>query len=171
MSEPFLGEIRIFAGNFAPRGFANCDGQLLAISSNTALFSLLGTFYGGDGRTTFGLPDLRGRVPVHVGSGPALPSYSEGQKGGSNTTTLTAANLPPHNHQVVPPVTNDRRTTNRPAGAVPAQGGSYSTASPSDVGAAYGTQTVGGGQSFSIMPPYLAVRFIIALVGIYPSRN
>ena len=99
-SEPFIGEIRMFAGNFAPRGWAFCDGQLLPISQNTALFSILGTTYGGDGRTTFGLPDLRGRVPVHAGRGPGLSDIRLGQKGGAETSTLTVANMPNHNHDI-----------------------------------------------------------------------
>ncbi len=96
MSDPFVGEIRMFAGNFAPRNFAFCDGQLVAISQNNALFSLFGTIYGGDGRTTFGLPDLRGRVPLHMGTGPGLSPRPIGQKGGSETVALSAANLPAH---------------------------------------------------------------------------
>ena len=99
MVEPFIGEISMVAFTFAPRGWAFCDGQLLAISQNTALFSLIGTTYGGDGRTTFALPDLRGRVPLHMGNGPGLTSRPEGQKGGSETVTLTVSQMPAHNHQ------------------------------------------------------------------------
>ncbi|MFY1113097.1 MAG: tail fiber protein, partial [Methanosarcinaceae archaeon] len=99
-SEPFIGEIRMFAGNFAPRGWAFCDGQLLPISQNTALFSILGTTYGGDGRTTFGLPDLRGRVPVHAGSGPGLSTVRLGDTGGAETVTLSQAQMPSHNHTI-----------------------------------------------------------------------
>lgn len=98
--EPFLAEIMLFGGNFAPRGYAFCDGQLLSIAQNSALFSLLGTNYGGDGRTTFGLPDLRGRVPIHAGNGPGLSDYRLGQEGGSETTTLTIQQLPSHNHPI-----------------------------------------------------------------------
>lgn len=170
MSDPFIGEIRMFGGNFAPRGWAFCEGQLLAIAQNTALFSLFGTTYGGDGRTTFGLPDLRGRAPIHPGQGPGLTSRTLGERGGAESTTLSVANLPAHTHQVAPPVTDGRQTTNRPAGAVPARGGSYSSGG-SDVGAAYGTQSVGNGQAFDNLPPYLAVNFIVALQGIYPSRS
>ena len=100
MSDPFLAEIVMFGGNFAPRGWAFCDGQLLAISSNTALFSLLGTTYGGDGRTTFGLPELRGRFAMHPGNGPGLSSRKLGQKGGSERVTLAITNLPSHTHQL-----------------------------------------------------------------------
>ncbi|CAB9512708.1 Tail Collar [Seminavis robusta] len=98
MSEPFIGQVVLFAGNFAPRSWAFCNGQLLAISQNSALFSILGTTYGGDGRTTFALPDLRGRVPVSQGTGPGLPPISLGQRRGSNTATLTVNNMPAHNH-------------------------------------------------------------------------
>ncbi|HZD04287.1 MAG TPA: tail fiber protein, partial [Longimicrobiales bacterium] len=98
MSEPFVGEIRMFAGNFAPRGWAFCDGQLLAVSQNDALFSLLGTIYGGDGRTTFGLPDCRGRIPLHAGSGPGLTPRALGSKGGAGKVTLTVNQLPSHTH-------------------------------------------------------------------------
>ncbi|MBD3756388.1 MAG: phage tail protein, partial [Gammaproteobacteria bacterium] len=98
MSEPFVGEIRMFAGNFAPRGWAFCDGQLLAVSQNDALFSLLGTIYGGDGRTTFGLPDMRGRIPVHQGSGPGLSPRRLGSKSGAETETLTVNQMPSHTH-------------------------------------------------------------------------
>ena len=98
MSEPYVGEIRMFAGNFAPRGWAFCDGQLLAVSQNDALFSLLGTIYGGDGRTTFGLPDVRGRVPVHQGTGPGLSQRRLGSKGGSEDVTLTSNQLASHSH-------------------------------------------------------------------------
>ena len=100
MSEPFVGEIRMFAGNFAPRGWAFCDGQLLAVSQNDALFSLLGTIYGGDGRTTFGLPDLRGRVPIHAGSGPGLSPRRLGAKAGAENVTLTVNQLPSHSHRL-----------------------------------------------------------------------
>src|SRR3954468_23228168 len=100
MSEPFLGEIRMFGGNFAPRGWAFCNGQILSIAQNTALFSLLGTTYGGNGQTTFGLPDLRGRVAVSAGQGPGLSNYSLGELAGSESVTLTSANMPAHNHSV-----------------------------------------------------------------------
>ena len=100
MADPFVGEIRMFAGNFAPRGWAFCDGQLLAVSQNDALFSLFGTIYGGDRRTTFGLPDLRGRVPVHEGNGPGLSDVRLGAKGGAETVTLTTQEIPPHSHTV-----------------------------------------------------------------------
>src|SRR5438132_384897 len=102
MSEPFLGEIRMFCGNFNPRGWALCNGQLLSIAQNTALFSILGTTYGGNGQTTFALPDLRGRVPVHPGQGPGLSMYNLGENGGAESVTLTAAQMPAHQHTVTP---------------------------------------------------------------------
>jgi microcystin-dependent protein len=167
VSEPFLGSIILFAGNFAPRGWAFCNGQLLSIAQNTALFSLLGTTYGGDGQTTFALPDLRGRAPIHAGQGPGLQSYVLGQFGGEETVTLTSAELPPHAH--VQPATNDQQTTNRPNGALPARGGVY--ANESDGSALHPTSSAGGGQPHDNRSPYLALNYIIALEGIYPSRN
>jgi microcystin-dependent protein len=101
MSEPFVGEIRMFAGNFAPRGWSFCNGQLMAISQNSALFSLIGTIYGGDGRTTFALPDLRGRVPLHAGEAPGLSHYALGQRGGAEQVALSVEHLPNHNHALM----------------------------------------------------------------------
>lgn len=172
MSEPFIGEIRMFGGNFAPRGWALCNGQLLAIAQNTALFSVFGTTYGGDGRTTFGLPDLRGRFPRHAGNGPGISGVSLGERAGSETTSLGVVNLPPHRHMVAPPVSNDRQTTNRPVGAVPSRGGNYSgSPGASEFGSTYPTENAGGGQAFSNVPPYVAVNFIVALEGLFPSRE
>lgn len=166
MSSPFLGELRLFGLNFAVRGWALCDGQLLAISSNTALFSLLGTTYGGDGRTTFGLPDLRGRTPVHVGNGPGLSDVRWGERGGSENTTLTVANLPSHNHGIR--AATGSQTSNRPTNAYQAAGNSYST-SPDTAMAS--TDNSGGGQSFEHRQPYLGMYYQIALQGIFPSRS
>lgn len=167
MSNPFLGSIILFGGNFAPRGWAFCNGQLLAISQNTALFSLLGTTYGGNGQTTFALPDLRSRVPVHQGQGPGLSQYDLGQVGGVEAVTLIATEMPPHAHSQ--PATNAEQTTNRPNAALPARGGVY--ASESDGSALHATSTVGGGQPHTNVQPYLTLNYIIALEGIYPSRN
>ena len=171
MSEPFVGEIRMFAGNFAPRGWALCDGQLLAVSSNDALFSLFGTIYGGDGRTTFGLPDLRGRVPVHSGSGPGLSPRSIGQKSGSESVTLTSTQLPTHTHSLQG--STDPATTPDPSGNVFARtsGDVYgSDFSASDMnGAAVSNR--GGNQSHTNLMPFQVVNFIVALVGVYPSRT
>jgi microcystin-dependent protein len=166
--DPFLGEIWMFGGNFAPQGRATCDGQILPIAQNTALFSLLGTTYGGNGQTTFALPDLRGRLPVHIGGGLTI-----GQAGGSETVTLTATNLPAHTH-----VANaaSAGTTLGPAGhywaADPGENvAPYAAAPDSKVmsGAAIGAQ--GGSQPHENMQPFLAVTFIMALEGIYPSRS
>lgn len=165
MAEPFIGEIRLFGITYAPRGWADCNGQLLDIATNTALFSLLGTTYGGDGRTTFGLPDLRGRAPLHAGTGAGLTPRPLGSRGGEETTTLTVGNLPPHTH--AGPVATDR-TTNRPGGSAPAVGGHYG-ASADTTGAVGGS--TGDGDAFDNMPPFTTVRFCIALVGIFPSRS
>ena len=185
MSEPFLGEIKMFGGNFAPRGWALCDGELQNISQNQALFSLLGTTYGGDGRTTFALPDLRGRVAIHPGNGPGLSSYRLGQKGGSETETLTVAQMPAHTHTVT--ATGQARANASggdeaiPTDHVWAEGGGgetiYSTsAADVDMNASAITITAnaantGGGQSHTNLQPYQCVNFIIALQGTFPSRN
>src|SRR4051794_30340022 len=125
MATPFIGQISLFGGNFAPRGWAFCNGQLLAVSQNTALFSILGTTYGGNGQTTFALPDLRGRVPVHFGQGPGLSPYQLGEVGGTETTTLNVNQLPPHTHAVAPAASNNVQTSNRPVDNVPARGGAH----------------------------------------------
>jgi microcystin-dependent protein len=170
--EPFLGEIMLFAGNFAPTGYAFCEGQLLPISQNTALFSILGTQYGGNGQTTFALPDLRGRAPVHAGQGPGLPFYDQGQFGGEASHTLTVSEMPQHSHVAVADTGNG--TTSSPAGALPAHDpagtpvyGTNPTASMS--GNAIGIS--GGGQPHNVQSPYLAMRYCIALQGVFPSRN
>jgi len=174
MSEPFLGEIRMFGGNFAPRGWAFCNGQLLSIASNSALFSLLGTTYGGDGRTTFGLPDLRGRSPVHAGNGPGLSPKTLGEKSGAETTTLTTANMPAHSHAAQ--VSSGNGNTNSPVGKVwskdaGVQSATYSGNAPDASMAANAIGNAGSNAAFNNLPPYLAVNFIIALQGIYPSRS
>ncbi len=172
MSEPFVGEIRMFAGNFAPRGWAFCDGQLLAVSQNDALFSLFGTIYGGDGRTTFGLPDLRGRIPVHAGSGPGLSDRRLGSKGGAEQVTLTTNQLPSHAHAVRG--TNDAADSTEPAGKLPAQSTTIdlyvSTAPTVDFNPA-AVQGTGGSQAHSNLMPALCIHFIVALFGVYPSRQ
>jgi len=174
MSEPFIGEIRMVGFNFAPRGWALCDGQLLAIAQNTALFSLLGTIYGGDGRTTFALPDLRGRVPIHAGNGPGLSNYPLGSRAGAETVTLTANQMPSHNH--VANAAGPAGNSNDAIGNVWADDAGVSSATYSSA-AATGTMrsnaigNAGGNQSHENRQPYLAVNFVIALVGLYPSRN
>lgn len=172
MSEPFVGEIRMFAGNFAPRGWAFCDGQLLAVSQNDALFSLLGTIYGGDGRTTFGLPDMRGRIPLHQGHGPGLSERRLGSKGGAEKETLTVNQLASHSHSFN--ANTEAATASDPTGRVLAdvQGYNFYRDDIQDTSLAPGAITnTGGSQSHTNLMPTLCVHFIIALVGIYPSRH
>lgn len=169
MSQPYIGEIRMFGGSFAPRGWSLCDGQLLAISQYDALFSLLGTIYGGDGRTTFGLPDMRGRVPVHQGTGPGLPNQRLGAKGGSERVTVTTGQLPSHTHQ--PSIAAGSAVSGSPTGGLPAaaQGDFYTgdfTAQPLHSSA---MTSKGGGQSHENVQPFQCVTFIISLTGVYPS--
>jgi len=161
--DPFLGQINLFAGNFAPRGWAFCDGQLIAISRYSALFSLLGTIYGGDGRTTFALPDLRGRAPVHMGSGPGLSAYREGQKGGAESVTLGVAQLPAHHHGV-----EVQHVDNTSLGAEVAGG---IADDPTQITATHTTANTGGGQPHENRQPHLAINYIIALQGIFPPRS
>lgn len=176
--DPVLAVITMFAGNFAPRGWAFCAGQLLSISQNQALFSLLGTTYGGNGTTTFGLPDLRGRTPVHHGQGPGLNNFSLGQVSGVEYITLTTQNLPTHTHPATLGlgVSTAVATKDEPMGAVPAAGSvnAWQVGATPDGqlgGVTALVQPTGGGQPFSIRQPYLCINFIIALQGIYPSRN
>lgn len=172
MSEPFVGEIRMFAGNFAPRGWAFCDGQLLAVSQNDALFSLLGTIYGGDGRTTFGLPDMRGRIPIHAGSGPGLSPRRLGARGGAENVTLSTNQLPSHTHTVKG--TSDAADSSDPVTRLPAQATGiniFASSAPSINMSGTAVPNVGGSRSHSNLMPFLCVNFIIALFGIYPSRH
>ena len=173
MSEPFVGEIKMFAGNFAPRGWALCDGQLLAVSQNDALFSLLGTTYGGDGRTTFALPDMRGRIPMHAGSGPGLSQRLLGQKGGSETHSLSINEIPNHTHSVQ--ALNKPGDSGNPEDRYWAASSdapmAYSNADPDVNLAGEAIDSAGGNQSHYNMMPNLCINFIIALFGIYPSRN
>lgn len=174
--EPLIGEIKLFAGNFAPRGWAFCNGQLLPISQNQALFSILGTTYGGDGRTTFALPDLRGRVPVHPGTGPGLSSKSLGEQGGTETETLSTQQLPAHTHSYDDAASDG--TVSRSGASkffypvpkswgveVPLRGKTTVTERTETSGQA------GSGQPHNNLPPYLGIHYIIALQGIFPSRN
>jgi microcystin-dependent protein len=162
----------MFAGNFAPRGWAYCDGQLLAVSQNDALFSLLGTIYGGDGRTTFGLPDMRGRIPIHAGSGPGLSARRLGAKSGTEAETLTVNQLSAHSHPLQG--TDQLGNTPNPSGNAPAKStaaDAYINEVPGAAMAAGAVTAAGGSRSHSNMQPYLAIHFIIALWGVYPSRN
>ncbi len=176
MSEPFVAEIRIFAGNFAPRSWAFCDGQLLPVSQNTALFSLIGTTYGGDGRTTTALPNLQGRTPMHAGRGPGLTSRRLGQRGGAEMVTVSEAQMPQHRHTM--------RAANIPFGQVQApsntrtfdrsaKGNAYQTNSTSNLVdmADQALPNAGGSQPHNNMQPFLTMNFIIALQGLYPSRS
>lgn len=173
MSEPFVGEIRMFAGNFAPRGWAFCDGQLLAVSQNDALFSLLGTIYGGDGRTTFGLPDMRGRIPIHTGTGPGLSPRNLGAKFGTESETITTNQLPAHTHSFF--ASADIANTPNPDTAVLGVATSvdpYIGNITPDTGLSPDAVTnAGGSQQHTNLMPFLCIHFIIALFGIYPSRT
>ncbi len=174
MAEPFMGQIIMGGFNFAPRGYATCSGQIFSIAQNTALFSLLGTTYGGNGQTTFGLPDLRGRVPVHTGQGPGLSDKTMGEEAGQETHTLINSEMPMHNHLL---------STNNVPGALPSPNGNFLSSSSSNQTALYrptadgstlNPQTIGlagGNQPHNIMQPYLVLMFCIATEGIYPSRN
>ena len=172
--EPFVGEIKMFAGNFAPRGFALCDGQLLQIAQNTVLFSLFGTFYGGDGRTTFGLPDLRGRLPVHMGNGPGLTNRPIGQKSGSETATISTSQMPAHTHTMF--ASGDSGSDSRPEGNVTASNTPidiYFDTPPAttNMNASAIVGTSGGGSVHNNLMPFLCINFIVSLTGLFPSRN
>jgi len=172
--EPFIGQIQAFGFNFAPRGWAQCNGQLLSIASHSALFSLIGTYYGGDGRTTFGLPDLRGRGPIHFGNGPGLPPVAIGQKGGTASNVMTVNQMPAHNHMLRGA---DEGNTDNPIGGYVAGDGTnaFSTTPGTDVDAnaviINGLENTGGNQPQNNMQPYTGINYCIALVGIFPSRN
>jgi microcystin-dependent protein len=174
--DPFIGEIRIFAGSFAPRGWAVCNGQLLAIAQNTALFSLLGTTYGGDGRTTFALPNLQGSAPLMAGQGTGLSARELGETGGQPTVTLLASQLPAHSHAVSGTTTPG--SVPDPAGDVwgvagVARGTVMSSARPGSPPqmSPLAFAAPGSGRPHNNMPPYLVLTFIIALQGIYPPRS
>jgi len=175
MSEPFIAEIRIFAGNFAPRGWAFCNGQLLPIAQNTALFSLIGTTYGGDGQSTTALPNLQGRAPMHPGRGPGLSDRRLGQQGGAEEVTLSEAQMPNHNHTMrASGQEGDRRTPAADRALAEGIGGSPYQSNTTDNLVdmdARSLPTAGDGQAHNNMQPYLAMNFIIALVGLYPSRS
>lgn len=205
MSEPFIGEIRMVGFNFAPRGWAFCQGQIISIAQNTALFSLLGTLYGGNGQTTFGLPDLRGRSPVGMGQGPGLSDITQGEMSGTENVTLLTSNMPAHNHlvpsasasvsvsgQVAMPASSNSAGVASPVNAVPAAGANggrpfslyNSSQNGSDTLAPFnvtlnGSATVpnnetgvtGSNIPVSLRNPFIGINFVIALEGIFPSRN
>ena len=179
MSEPFIAEIRIFAGNFAPRSWAFCDGQLLPISQNTALFSLIGTTYGGDGRSTTALPNLQGRAAMHPGRGPGLTERRLGQRGGVEAVTLSEAQLPSHKHGVEADANpgsfsgggaDTPDPTNHYMANTTASGQFYANGS-SNVSRMSETSDTGGSQAHNNLQPLIAMNFIIALQGLYPSRS
>lgn len=183
--EGTIGEVRLFAGNFAPRNWAFCQGQLLNIADNQALFSIIGTIYGGDGRTTFGLPDLRGRAPISPGQGPGLSNYTVGQRGGAEAVTLSTNQIPAHSHSVAHNLSAAAPATTKPAldtepspTVAPAVTTEASYASPTDTtmlpGAVTGSITAantGGNQAHENRSPWLAMNYIICLIGVFPSRS
>jgi microcystin-dependent protein len=167
MSSPFIGEIRMFAGNFAPVGWAFCNGALMDISQNDALFNLIGTTYGGDGQTTFALPNLQSRVPVHVG-----PGFALGQASGAETVTLTTSQIPAHSH--VPQCNSGTGNQLNPGGGVwaqPTTGTDYSSAAPGLIMDPAAIGPSGGSQPHDNMVPFLVINFILSLFGIFPSQT
>ncbi len=172
MSEPYVGEIRMAGFNFAPQGWARCDGSLMSISENEMLFYVLGTTYGGDGQTTFALPDFRGRVPLHQGQSAGNAWRTHGESGGSEAVTLSAAQLPVHTHALVANASGVR--TASPSGNFLGSGEAdlYNHGGGSTVTLAGGTLTAaGGGQPHANLQPFLCINFIIALYGIFPTQN
>ncbi|MBK9257727.1 MAG: phage tail protein [Saprospiraceae bacterium] len=175
--EPFIGQIAAFGFNFAPKGWAMCNGQLLAIAQNSALFSLIGTYYGGDGISTFALPDLRGRVAINQGQGPGLSPYSLGQRAGSESVTLNTSQIPAHNHIATlrgnGEDANSGDANNKTLGAASAN---IYNSNPPENGATLNVNSLqvaptGGNQPHSNMQPYLVINYCIALQGIFPPRN
>jgi microcystin-dependent protein len=173
MAQPYIGEIRMFAGNFAPAGWMFCEGQLLSIAENDVLFSLIGTTYGGDGQTTFALPNLSSRVPMHMGAGPAGASYTLGQQGGTETETLAVEQIPAHTHALT--ASASLGTTPNPAGSVLAQPPAsiqlYIEDEASTSMAASAVQPIGGSQPHENVQPFLCINYIISLFGIFPSQT
>lgn len=166
MPDPFLGEIRIFAFDFPPSGWAMCNGQILPISQNSALFSLLGITYGGDGQNNFALPNLQGRFPIHIGQGPGQASYAPGQEGGTETVTLLITEMPTHNHMVA--ASEGDTTSNKTPGNYLANGGNYISSSDGTLMGDNMIVPTGEDQPHENMPPYLALNFCIALQGTAP---
>ncbi len=181
--DQYLANVTIFAGTFAPRGWAFCQGQLISIAENSALFALIGTIYGGDGQVTFALPDLRSRVAIHAGQAPGFSNYELGQAAGVESVTLVTGQLPPHTHAFVsisgaPTVNTTAGTVSDPTNAVPALvsgTNAYAAASTGNVMATFtcntNTAVTGQNQPFAIQSPYLAMNYVICMEGIFPSRN
>jgi microcystin-dependent protein len=174
MAEPYLGQLMLVPFNFAPRGWAFCNGQILSIAQNTALFSLIGNFYGGDGITTFALPDLRSRVPIHMGEGVGLSSYTLAENGGVESVTLTVNQIPAHSHGVN--ATANKGNKASPIGAYPAADAAgvtaeYNNGAPTGEMNAGVIATAGGSQPHENRQPFLVLNWVIALQGIFPSRN
>jgi microcystin-dependent protein len=165
VSQPYVGEIRMFAGNFPPAGWAFCEGQLVPISENETLFNLIGTTYGGDGQNTFALPDLRGRLPIHQGNG-----FTLAETGGAESVTLTMPQIPGHSHALL--ASNDSATISDPTNSVTGKGGAtqiYRNANPGSLMSGLAVAQAGGSQPHSNFQPYLCVDFIISLFGVFPS--
>lgn len=182
MSDAYIGTIIMFGGNFAPRGWALCNGQILSIAQNTALFSILGTTYGGNGQTTFALPNLQGRVPIHPGQSPGTSGYALGQSGGAETETLATSQMPAHTHTVgvtIHASESHQGPTDNPAGGVLVGGSGQAIYAPApdsvttmNTGMATAAVGIAGGsQPVSVVQPYQCVNYIICLEGIFPSRN
>ena len=172
MADPFIGEVRMFSGNFAPLGFAFCDGQLMSIAQNTALFALIGTTYGGDGQQTFALPDLRSRIPIGMGQGPGMGNRNMGEVVGRETVTLLATQIPDHAHRQS--ASSSAALATAGPGGTPAPSATtsfYGNGAADTPLAATAVAAAGGSQPHNNMAPFLAVNFIIALEGIFPSRN
>jgi microcystin-dependent protein len=172
MSQPYIGEIRMFGGNFEPAGWAFCDGRLLAISENDALFNLIGTTYGGDGEETFALPDLNGRIPIHSGTGPGLSNRILGEKAGTESVTLTVNQIPAHTHGFAAStaVGNQTNPANEVVGASP-NVRLFRPVAPNVAMSASAIGTIGGSQPHENLMPFLCVNFIISLFGIFPSQT
>jgi microcystin-dependent protein len=173
VADPFVAEIRIFPFNFAPKGWAWCDGQILPISQNTALFSLVGTTYGGNGQSTFALPDLQGSAPMHPGQGPGLSLHDLGEESGVETVTLLQSEIPAHTHRLSAQTTDNADVTNPNPGSTfaPSTGGTlYQNTSNTQL-ASQALPVVGGSQPHNNMQPYLTLYFNIALQGVFPPRN
>lgn len=171
MGQPFVGEIRMFGGNFAPAGWAFCAGQLMPISENDVLFTLIGTTYGGDGQSTFALPDLQGRLPMHMGTGPGLSARTIGELSGVESVTLTTQQIPVHTHAPMADANSGNQTTPQNGIWAATAASRYSSSAPNLAMNNTLVGQAGGSQPHENMMPYLAISFIISLFGIFPSQN